>query len=283
MRVLRAILLVILSGLSLSGCEPASEPVVPIWEQVKIGELAPPSPDSSRQAKFLATVNLDVYTLDVPAENIRQLDDLWQTLSAKPIQTNSYSAFAGNSFRVRLGRTTMWEQVRDLLAAAGAQDAGTTSLVIGNDEPANLPVANVPQNSEISFVGTDLSSQTVKAGPGLLVLRLREQAIPGARGVRKIIAYPVYTLALTSAIPELDEQNRRREFYFDSAAFAAQMTPGDLLVLAPDSYSGETLTLGGRFFNRPEPVLFFDTETKEPPKRRPAFRVLVVVCTRIND
>ena len=283
MRVLRAILLVNLSGLSLSGCEPASEPVVPIWEQVKIGELAPPSPDSLRQAKFLATVNLDVYTMDVPAENIRKLDDLWQTLSARPIQTNSYSAFAGNSFRVRLGRTTMWEQIRDLLAAAGAQDAGTTSLVIGNDEPANLPVANVPQNSEISFVGTDLSSQTVKAGPGLLVLRLREQAIPGARGVRKIIAYPVYTLALTSAIPELDEQNRRREFYFDSAAFAAQMTPGDLLVLAPDSYSGETLTLGGRFFNRPEPVLFFDPETKEPPKRRPAFRVFVLVCTRIND
>ena len=283
MRVLRAILLAVLSGLSLSGCEPAPEPVVPIWEQVKIGELAPRSPDPSRQAKFLATVNLDIYTLDMPAENIRKLDELWQTLSAKPIQTNSYNAFSGNSFRVRLGRTTMWEQVRNLLAAAGAQDAGTAALVVGNDEPADLPVANVPQNSEISFVGTDLSSQTVKAGPGLLVLRLREQAIPGARGVRKIIAYPVYALPMTIAIPELEKQNRRREFYFDSAAFAAQMTPGDLLVLAPDSYSGETLTLGGRFFNRPDPVLFFDAETKEPPKRRPAFRVFVLVCTRIND
>lgn len=283
MRAPRIILLAILSWLSLGGCKESSQPVVPIWEQVKIGELAPQSPDPSRRAQFLATVNLDIYTLDVPAENIRKLDDLWQTLSAKPIQTNSYNAFSGNSFRVRMGRTTMWEQVRDLLAAAGAQDAGTTSLVIGNDEPADLPVAGISPNSRIHFVGTDLSSQTVEAGPGLLVLRLREQAIPGARGVRKIIAYPVYTLALTSAIPELEEQNRRREFYFDSAAFAAQMTPGDLLVLAPDSYSGETLTLGGRFFNRPEPVLFFHAEAKEPPKRRPAFRVFVLVCTRIND
>ena len=50
MRVLRTILLAILSWLSLGGCEPASEPVVPIWEQVKIGDLAPQSPDPSRQA-----------------------------------------------------------------------------------------------------------------------------------------------------------------------------------------------------------------------------------------
>jgi hypothetical protein len=90
-------------------------------------------------------------------------------------------------------------------------------------------------------------------------------------------------LPLTSTIPQLRAQTVRREFYFASAAFAAQMSPGDLLVLAPDSYSGETLSLGGRFFNRPEPVLFFDSETKKPPQRRPAVRVFILVCMRVND
>lgn len=283
MRVLRTIAAVILLSLALSGCGPTPEPAVPIWEQVKIGQIAPDSPDPSRQARFLATVNLDVYILDLPAENIDRLDDLWQSLSAKPIQTNSYNAFAGNSFRVRLGHAAMWEEIRRQLATAGAQDAGTISLVVGNDEPGDLPVANVAPDSAIWFVGTNLARHTVQVGRGLLVLRLREQVIPGARGVRKIIAYPVYTLPMTSAVPELRTQAARREFYFDSAAFAAQMAPGDLLVLAPDSYSGETLSLGGRFFNRPEPVLFFDPETKEPPKRHPAVRVFVLVCTRIND
>jgi hypothetical protein len=61
------------------------------------------------------------------------------------------------------------------------------------------------------------------------------------------------------------------------------MAPGDLLVLAPDSFSNETLSLGGRFFNRPEPVLFFDPETKQPPQRKPAVRIFVIFCTRIND
>jgi hypothetical protein len=283
MRGAQIMAIVTLLGLGAGGCEPSAEPVVPIWEQVKISEIAPKSPDASRQAKFLATVNLDVYAMDLPAENIAKLDDLWQRLTAKPIQTNSYNAFAGNSFRVRLGRTTMWAEVRGLLAEAGVQDAGTMSLVIGNDEPADLPIASVPQDTTISFVGTDLSPQSVQVGPGMLVLRLREQAIPGARGVRKIIAYPVHTLPLTSAIPQLEAQSRRREFYFAPAAFAAQMTPGDLLVLAPDAYSGERVSLGGLFFNEPEPVLFFDVEAKKPPQRRPAVRVYVLVCTRIND
>lgn len=283
MRDVPIMAMVTLLVLGVVGCEPTAEPVVPIWEQVKVGELAPKTPDASRQAQFLATVNLDIYALDLPAENIGKLEDLWQVLTAKPIQTNSYNAFAGNSFRVRLGRTTMWDEIRDLLAGAGAQDAGTMSQVIGSDVPADVPIASVPQDTTISFVGTNLSPQSVQVGPGLVVLRLREQAIPGARGVRKIIAYPVHTLPLTSAIPELEAQAHRREFYFASAAFAAQMTPGDLLVLAPDSYSGERLSLGGLFFNRAEPVMFFDVEGKKPPQRRPAVRVFVLVCTRIND
>jgi len=283
MRAFRTIAITLLSGLALGGCGPTPEPTVPIWAQVQIGQIAPDSPDPSRQAKFLATVNLDVYALDLPAENIDTLDDLWQSLSAKPIQTNSYNAFAGNSFRVRLGHTAMWEEIRRQLATAGAQDAGTISLVVGNDEPGDLPVANVAPDSTIWFVGTNLARHTVQVSRGLLVLRLREQAVPGTRGVRKIIAYPVYTLPMTSAVPELRTQAVRREFYFDSAAFAAQMAPGDLLVLAPDSFSNETLSLGGRFFNRPEPVLFFDPETKQPPQRKPAVRIFVIFCTRIND
>ncbi len=265
------------------GCQPATEPVVPIWEQVKIGQIAPGSSQGARQAKYLATVNLDVYILDLPAQNLDKLDSLWQRLTAKPIQTNSYSAFAGNSFRVRLGRTTMWEEIRALLREAGAQDAGTTSLVIGDDKPADLPVASVPQNTTISFVGMNLIEQTVQVGPGVLALRLREQQIPGARGVRKIVAYPVHTLPLTSTIPELESQTRRREFYFAPAAFASQMTPGDLLVLAPGSYSGEQVSLGGLFFNRSKAVLFFDPQGKTPPQQRPAVRVFALVCTRIND
>ncbi len=283
MRGARIIQVLMVLALAVCGCKPAAEPVVPIWEQVKISEIAPKSPDPSRQARFLATVNLDVYLLDLPAENLDKLDHLWQRLTAKPIQTNSYSAFAGNSFRVRLGRTTMWEEVRGLLHDAGAQDAGTMSLVIGEDKPGDLPIASIPQETTVSFIGTDLTEQTVHVGPGVLVLRLREQSIPGARGVRKIIAYPVHTLPLTSTIPELEAQTRRREFYFAPAAFASQMTPGDLLVLGPGGYSGEQVSLGGLFFNRSKLVLFFDPEGKTPPRQRPAVRVFVVVCTRIND
>jgi hypothetical protein len=117
----------------------------------------------------------------------------------------------------------------------------------------------------------------------VLVLRLRPEPLPWGNGARKIIAYPTFTLALTSAIAELQEQAKRHEFYFAPAAFAAPMGPGDLLVLGPDEHTSERISLGGLFFNPPEGRLFVDPEGAAPPQRKPAVRVYVMICTAIRD
>jgi hypothetical protein len=177
----------------------------------------------------------------------------------------------------------MWQRVQSLLAEAGAKGAGTTSLLLSEDEPADLPIADVPSARPISFVGMDLSPQIANVTMGVLNLRLRAEPVPGARGVRKIVAYPVHSLPISIGIPELDATARQQEFYFGAAAFATQMSPGDLVLLAPDRYIPERSSLGGLFFTRAVGSVFTDPAGRTPPERKPTVRVFVLICTRMSE
>lgn len=252
-----------------------------IWEQVKIGDLAPR--DKLPAPQFFSTVHLEVQILDLPADRVDRLDSLWSILSAEPIKLISYNAFRGNAFRMRYGRTDAWPRIQSLLIEAGAQKASTVSIVLPVNDSSDLAVAQVPMSREITFVGNNLVKQTVHVEPGLLALRLRAEPIPWARGVSKIIGYPTCTIPITSAIGPLQERARKNEFYFEPAAFAVQMAPGDLVVLGPDGYTSERQSLGGLFFNRPEGMLFFNPAKRTPPERKPAVRVYVLACVAIND
>ncbi len=282
MRRLLSIAILTAALAAAAGCETSSKQEIPIWQEIKIGDLAPKGGERP-QAKFLVTARFDIHVFDLPADNVEKLEDLWRMLSAKPIRTNSYSAFAQNSFRVRLGRVEMWDGLLGLLKEAGVQKAATNALGVGDDAPTDLPIAELPRPCTISFAAANLLWQQAKVEPGRLVLRLYAEPIAGARGVRKIVAYPVHAPAVSSAIPELEARLREGEFHFASAAFAAQMGPGDLLVLGPNQYSAERMTLGGLVFNEPQDVLFIDPEKSVPPERKPAVRVYVLVCAGIAD
>jgi hypothetical protein len=273
-------------GLALAGagCRPAPLPAQEqeIWAGVKLGDLAPPANDRPPPPQVLGTVNVEIHTMILPAENVERLDNLWQLLSPGTIRMNSYNAFSANSFRVKSGRAEIWDQIRGVLAEADGQQAATTSLVVPDNDTTDLLIANLPIGRAIGFVGNDLSRQSVNVGPGMLVLRLRAEAIPWGRGVRKIIAYPTYTLPVPGTIPALQAGARRQEFYFAPAAFALQMAPGDFVVLGPDEYTAEQRTLGGLFFNHLRGALFFNPSKRTAPVQKPAVRVYILVCTGIN-
>jgi hypothetical protein len=270
--------------LGVAGCPPTPQttPEQEIWEGVKMADLAPPPNDRLPPPQVLATVGIEIHTMALPADNVDRLDDLWQMLSPGTIRMNSYSAFSENSFRVKSGRMDMWDQIRQLLTDADGQQVSTSTLVVPDNDKTDFPIVQLPAGRPIAFIGDNLTKQSVTVGPGLLALRLRAEPIPWARGVRKIIAYPAYTLPLAGMIPELQAGARQREFYFAPAAFALQMGPGDLVVLGPDEYTGERRTLGGLFFNHPEGTLFFNPNKRLPPARRPAVRLYILICTGIS-
>jgi len=259
-----------------------SQPPDSTWGGEKIGELAPPPKDRPPAPQFLVTAALDVYVLELPADNVDKLEAIWQTLSAAPIRLSSYNAFSENSFRLLFGRIEIWGKIQELLAQADAQPVTTVTLTLGENDKTDLPISEVPVARPIAFIGNDLTKQTANVGPGILALRLVAEPNPWVRGARKIIGYPVHTLPVAGTIPELQARAQQHEFYFSSAAFACQMRPGDLLVLGPEKYTGERATLGGLFFNNPQESLFFNASKQKPPERRLAVRVYILVCTQVR-
>ena len=266
----------------LAGCRSPSKQPEAVWEGEKLGDIVPPPKDRLPPAQFLATAYLDVHVVELPADNVEKLEPLWQTLTAAPIRLSSYNAFSENSFRLLFGKIVLWEKIRQLLAEANGQHVTTVSLAVADNDKTDLPIAEIPGPRPIAFIGNDLSRQTARVGAGVLTLRLVAEPIPWTPGVRKIIGYPAYTVPTQTAIPELQAKSQQREFYFAPAAFACQMGPGDLVVLGPETYTGERVTLGGLFFNRPDEVLFFNPDKKTPPQRRPAVRVYIIVCSRVS-
>jgi hypothetical protein len=275
-----AILILWLTGGT--GCRTAPKEEQ-IWK-IKMGDLAPTVKEKDQaQAQFLGTVQMEVRVFELPGENVEKLDDLWRLLSPKSVYMTSYNAFTENSFRAKSGRIEAWDKIQQILAEVNAQRMATLSLAVPDNDTCDMPIIDLPTGKAITFAGNDLSSQTVNVGPGSLVLRLRAEPIPWIRGVRKIIAYPTYTLPARSPIAQLNAIARKREFYFSPAAFASQMGPGDLVVLGPGQFTGEQLSLGGLFFNNPPGRLFFDPGKTNPPQQKPTARLYILICRSISD
>jgi len=268
-------------GFYMVGCR-SSEQSEPKPEQIKIGDIAPSRSDQQPATDLLNTVNFDVYIFEIPAENISKLNDAWQILYLKPLLFTNYNAFRANSFMVRFGQMQIWQRVNDLLRAADGQKIATVSLLLPDGQTNDLIVTELNSKQSISFIAANGSGQGATIGPGNLVLRIKAEKIPEARGVCKLIAYPVFTVPIISSIPELVARAKLREFVFFSAAFGLKMGPGDFVVLAPERYISDQSTLGGLFFSKPEGSLFFSPADPRKSEPKPTAKIFLLVCSRIN-
>jgi len=270
-------------GLGVIGCGPREKGSGPAPAQagVKIGEIGPSGPGGQSGAELLKTINFSVYIIEVPAENIDKLADFWSVLDARPLRFNSPSAFKANSFSVGFGQVRLWNKVYELLRGAGGQELGTVSLMLPDDQASDLAVTGLDYQQKLSFVSGDLSSQSATVGPGILALRIKATKMPAVQGACTVVAHPVFTVPITSPVPELAARAKSREFPFTAAAFGLKMSPGDFVVLGPQKYIGDLTTLGGLFFSNPAGSLFFDPDQRKPPERKPAVRIFLLVCIRM--
>lgn len=258
-------LLTFIAALVIS-CEPPEEK--PIWEQVKLSDVASTSSDHTT-GQLLKTINLDIHTFEVPAEKIGDLNDLWQALYVKPLRFNDSEAFSANSFLIGFGQIQMWDKIAFMLRSAGGQKGETVSLIIPDGQTSDFTVARLGKNQTVFyFSAVDLmESETI--GPGKLVLRIKVGKIPGSRGVCSVNAQPVLTTSIHTSVPQLADQAKSAEISFDSAGFSLKMSTGDFVLLGPERYIDNQITLDSLFFSR--------------PGRIPTVRILLIICTRIVD
>ena len=265
---------------SLIGCSRPKEE--PIWEKVKVGDLAPDG-ENQAKAEFVKAVNLEVRVLEIPADNISELDSIRKQLRIRPLRLTSFKAFEANSILARFGQGDLWNKVGTVLNAANAKEVVKVSLMLPDGEPQTLTVAGLRSVQTVFYTAADGSKQGAQVGPGLIGLRIQAGKVPGRRGVCEVVAYPVFSVPIKSTIRELDSQMRRREFPFTSAAFGLIMSPGDFVYLGPKQFVSDQTDLGGLFFTNLPGNLFIDSANRKPPERKTAVRVFLLACTRIDD
>ena len=265
----------------LSGCsEPEQDP--PIWDKVKISDLAPHEGDKPRPSQKIKTINLDVHVFEVPTENINELDRIRKKLYIRPLRLRDYGAFHANSFWIRFGRRRMWNEVYKMLLNADGQRATRISLMLPDAWPETVTITGLDRPQSVFYTAVNGSKEAANIGPGILGLRIKAKSIPTSPGECRVTAYPVFAPPVKSAIPEIDAHVKRREFAFTVAAFGLNMRPGHFVVLAPTDYVEDQTALGGLFFSNPQGSLFFREDEDKAPERKPAVRVFLLLCTQIN-
>jgi len=277
--ILSPVFYILLFVFCLSGCaEP--EPEVPIWETVKIGDLAPQDGDKTAKVELLKTTRLEVHIFEIPADNIDKIDKIRKKLFVRPLKLKDYEAFNANSFMVRFGQVDILQQTNNWLLEAEGRNISNVSLMLADGEAQTIAITGLDRPQTIFYTAANGSRQGANVGPGIFGLRINADKIPGSRGVCDLVAYPVFSPPGESAIPQLKELGKLREFPFTVAAFGLKMSPGDFVFLAPNKYISDQTELGGLFFSNPRGGLFF-SKTKAP-EYKPAVRIFLLVCTGIN-
>jgi len=263
----------------LSGCT-RQEKEPPIWEKVKIGDLAPKGQDQAHAG--LNTTNLDIHVFQVPAGRVRDLRGLWDALNTKPFRYRNHQAFRSNAFRVAKGSLQQWDWIVGSLNGAGASRGSTVSMLLSGDGEDDVTVSPLGRSHKVTFMDKDGQSQQVAIGPGRLVFRLKTEKVASAPQTRQLVAYPVFTVSAGGTVPKLAAMAKAKEVAFVTAAFSTPIRQGDILVLGPEDYYGDTSTLGGLFFCDPQGTLQIDSTAPRPVQLRRTVRVYVMVCTQLS-
>jgi hypothetical protein len=262
------IIVLICTAVLLTGCsQPEKEK--PIWEQIKLSDVATPADVNHPEDRLLKTINFDIHIFEMPAEDYNGLNNFWEMMYTKPLHFNNYDAFRANSFSAGFGQISMWNTIATVLRNAGGEHTETVSLLLFDGETKDFTITRLNEEQTVFYIASGGSTEGVTIGPGKIALRIKAYKIPGERGVCVLKAMPVFTLSLQSAVPQLAEHAKSQEFLFKSAELFLKMSPGDFVLLGPEKYIGHQITLGSLFFSAPKP--------------KPIVRMFLLICTRIID
>jgi hypothetical protein len=248
----------------LSGCVDSVQK--PQTEGIKIGELAPAG--QRVRPQVLRTTNIDIVIFELPAENVRFLDDVWGVLDKGTLRFNDPNGFAANKLRAATGKFGDLDKINKTLKSADAKKQSTTTLLISDGRPEVLNISRMTGKSTISYIGHNGAVKSSEAGPGILALEISARKIINKRGTAGIQVLPVIYTPTEGLVPAIAERLKDSDLRFFSAGFGLDMKPGDIIVLSPSQFNPDEITAAGRFF----------TKTGQDA----TVKVLLIVCTSVN-
>lgn len=230
----------------MAGCDNTGK--APQTEGIKIGELAPAG--QRIRPQVLRTTNIDIVIFEVPADNVRLLDDVWGILDKGTLRFNDPNGFEANKLRAATGKFGDLDKIDKTLKSADAKKQSTTTLLISDGQPEVLNISRMTGKSTISYIGHNGDVKSSEAGPGILAIEISARKIINKRGVTGIQVLPVIYTPTEGLAPAIAAKLKAGDLRFYSAGFGLDMKPGDIVMLSPAQFSPDEITVAGRFFTR---------------------------------
>jgi len=256
--------LVIFSALViLTGCPGNNKQ--PQTSGIKIGEIAPAGKQVGPQ--ILRTTNINIITYELPAENIKALEDILQMPDTGTIRYNDSNCFAANGLRASAGGFGSFDKITGLLNSAKAKKLYATTLLIQKGQPESITISRITSRMTISYIRRPSVTENAEVGPGIFELQVTARQVPGDEGLANVHITPAISIGTEGLAPLLAAKAKENDVRFYCAGFGQNMKPGDIIVLGPSGYNPDENVGISRFFTK--------TGTN------PTVRVLVMVCTAV--
>ncbi len=266
----------------MGGCKKNRTEPPPLWEQVNLSDLEVSGGPDSQSFETLACINLDVYYYEVPVDQVKTLQKVWNPLKKQAIRFKNAMSFQNNGFQFSRAPMDKLSWIIGNLEEVQAQKIGTFNMILAEDYDSDLAITRLPGSHTISFLDTKGSTQSAEIGPGQLNLRLRAKKSRNSPTPNEILAYPMVTVASHKGIEKLNELASQYEAAFMCSSFSVRIKPGDVFLLGPEEFYGDMTTLGGIFFTNPRGRVFAPTRVGGLPTQKQTVRVYVILCTSIQ-
>jgi len=253
---------------TLAGCK-SSQQEKPLWEKYKITDLAAPPKNSQGKYGIIQTANFEIYTVEMPADNIKMLNAVWQKFQQKNISFNNPESFRANSFLLGQGDIKKWDELENQLREAKADLKNKISVFISENQSEDISIDMLPGERNVFYITLNSTMAGATIGPGTIGFRIKTQKIPYSTGTCNLKITPL------SAPPQMitlmqseKKQEQENEVLFQSAGFELTARPGDFLLLGTKKFDIEKTTLNSLFFCR--------------EKLEPIIRIYIILCTGVN-
>lgn len=256
--------------ISLFGCNKKAEmpDEKPIWQDIKINDLAQLSSTTSNRPKQLKTFDFDLYIMEMPSQRLGSLNKIWQNLQIKPFTFNNRRFFSNNFFSVGYGQIDIWNSIADRLRAAQCRQTLKTSILLMDGHEDRIVLGDLKRQQTIVKIRSDNSAQSVTLGPGQVVIQITAKNIDGKRGVCNMAITPAFYSPVANMIPALKKIEKAKRIFFDTAGFDVDMGPGDFIIFGPKKSVAATATLAG---------LMFSSGKSETTK------IYMIICTNVPN
>jgi hypothetical protein len=195
---------------------------------IKLIDLVPVNP--ATRPTPVQTAAFDIYTLELPSENIASLADIWSMLYTRPVHPANPDALAANSFRLVLGESQMWQHTAAVLEQLDARATDHVRMILDFGQIDDVTIRPINDRTNISYYTPRADIDSYAAPPGRVVLKVKALPVPGARGVCNFTAVPMFVAAVPTAVGTAAAAQDKP---FDDLAFGVSISPGDFLVIGP--------------------------------------------------